>query len=53
MEEIISRPEPCRKSIPPQLDRVRRYHGDRKVKTFPCAEWLRVLAFAQLTYRDS
>jgi len=32
---------------------VRRYHGDRKVKTFPCAEQLRVMAFAQLTYRES
>jgi hypothetical protein len=32
---------------------VRHYHGDRKVKTFPCAEQLRVMAFAQLTYRDS
>lgn len=32
---------------------VRRYHGDRKVKTFRCAEQLRVMAFAQLTYRES
>lgn len=32
---------------------VRRYRGDRKVKTFPCAEHLRVMAFAQLTYRES
>jgi len=32
---------------------VRRYRGDRKVKTFSCAEQLRVMAFAQLTYRES
>jgi len=32
---------------------VRRYKGDRKIKTFPCAEQLRVMAFAQLTYRES
>ena len=32
---------------------VRRYDGDRKVKTFPCGEHLRVMAFAQLTYRES
>jgi len=32
---------------------VRRYQGDYKVKTFPCAEQLRVMAFAQLTYRES
>lgn len=32
---------------------VHRYHGDRKVKTFRCAEQLRVMAFAQLTYRES
>lgn len=32
---------------------VRRYHGNRKVKTFSCAEQLRVMAFAQLTYRES
>jgi len=32
---------------------VRRYKGDRKVKTFRCAEQLRVMAFAQLTYRES
>jgi hypothetical protein len=32
---------------------VRRYGGDRKIKTFPCAEHLRVMAFAQLTYRES
>lgn len=32
---------------------VRRYGGDRKIKTFPCSEQLRVMAFAQLTYRES
>jgi len=32
---------------------VRRYHGDQKIKTFSCAEQLRVMAFAQLTYRES
>ena len=32
---------------------VRRYNGDRKVKAFRCAEQLRVMAFAQLTYRES
>jgi len=32
---------------------VRRYGGDHKVKTFPCSEHLRVMAFAQLTYRES
>jgi hypothetical protein len=32
---------------------VRRYAGDHKIKTFPCGEHLRVMAFAQLTYRES
>jgi hypothetical protein len=32
---------------------VRRYGGDHKIKTFPCGEHLRVMAFAQLTYRES
>ena len=32
---------------------VRRYHGDRKVKSFSCVEQFRVMAFAQLTYRHS
>lgn len=32
---------------------VRRYGGDYKIKTFPCGEHLRVMAFAQLTYRES
>ena len=32
---------------------VRRYGGDRKIKTFPCGEHLRMMAFAQLTYRES
>ena len=32
---------------------VERYRGDRKIKSFPCSEHLRVMAFAQLTYRES
>jgi transposase len=32
---------------------VARYRGDHKIKTFKCAEHFRVMAFAQLTYRDS
>lgn len=32
---------------------VARYQGDYKVKTFKCAEHFRVMAFAQLTYRES
>jgi hypothetical protein len=32
---------------------VRRYRGDYKIKTYPCSEHLRVMAFAQLTYRES
>jgi hypothetical protein len=32
---------------------VQRYNGDRKIKSFPCSEHLRVMAFAQLTYRES
>jgi Transposase DDE domain/Domain of unknown function (DUF4372) len=32
---------------------VRRYGGNHKVKTFSCADHLRVMAFAQLTYRES
>jgi len=32
---------------------VRRYHGNRKVKSFRCSEHWRVMAFAQLTYRES
>ena len=32
---------------------VARYHGDYKVRTFKCAEHFRVMAFAQLTYRES
>ena len=32
---------------------VHRYGGDYKIKTFPCVEHLRVMAFAQLTYRES
>lgn len=32
---------------------VRRYGGDYKVQSFPCSEHWRVMAFAQLTYRES
>lgn len=32
---------------------VGRYGGDRRVRTFPCAEHYRAMAFAQLTYRES
>jgi len=32
---------------------VRRYRGDHKVKSFRCADHYRVMAFAQLTYRES
>ena len=32
---------------------VARYKGDYKVKTFKCSEHFRVMAFAQLTYRES
>ena len=32
---------------------VDRYDGNRRVRTLPCAEHFRVLAFAQLTYRES
>ncbi len=32
---------------------VDRYRGDHKVKTFRCTEHFRVMAFAQLTYRES
>ena len=32
---------------------VNRYQGDYKVKEFFCAEHFRVMAFAQLTYRES
>jgi len=32
---------------------VARYRGDLKIKSFKCAEHLRVMAFAQLTYRES
>ena len=30
-----------------------RYHGNRKVKSFTCADQYRCMAFAQLTYRSS
>jgi len=32
---------------------VERYGGDRYVKSLCCAEHFRVMAFAQLTYRES
>ena len=32
---------------------VRRYRGDYKIQSFPCSEHWRVMAFAQLTYRES
>lgn len=32
---------------------VRRYKGDHKVKSFRCVDHYRVMAFAQLTYRES
>ncbi len=32
---------------------VQRYRGDYKIKDFTCADHFRVLAFAQLTYRES
>lgn len=32
---------------------VRRYSGDYKIETFLCSKQLRVMAFAQLTYRES
>ena len=32
---------------------VRRYRGNYKIKSFPCSEHWRVMAFAQLTYRES
>ena len=32
---------------------VERYAGDRYVKSLGCAEHFRVMAFAQLTYRES
>jgi hypothetical protein len=32
---------------------VQRYGGDRGVRILPCAEQFRIMAFAQLTYRES
>ena len=32
---------------------VDRYDGNRWVRTFPCAEQFRAIAFAQQTYRES
>jgi transposase len=32
---------------------VRRYHGDRRLRTFSCLDQFPCMAFAQLTYRES
>jgi len=32
---------------------VRRYRGNHRIRTLPCAEQFRVMAFAQLAYRES
>ena len=32
---------------------VRRYHGERKVKSFSCLDQFLSMAFAQLTFRES
>ena len=32
---------------------VKKYDGDHDVRTLPCAEQFRIMAFAQLTYRES
>jgi len=32
---------------------VARYRGDYRIRTFPCSEQFRIMAFAQLTYRES
>src|SRR5512136_396085 len=32
---------------------VTRYHGNYKVQSFPCLQHFYVMAFAQLTYRES
>lgn len=32
---------------------VNRYDGDDRIRTLSCAEHFRILAFAQLTYRES
>ena len=32
---------------------VERYRGDYNVQTFKCSDYLRVMAFAQLTYSES
>jgi len=32
---------------------IKRYHGDRKVRSFTCSDQYRCMAFAQLTYRES
>jgi len=33
--------------------RVRRYHGDRRLRSFSCRDQFLCLAFAQLTFRES
>jgi|SRR4051812_6351807 hypothetical protein len=32
---------------------VDRYNGDHRIRTLSCAEQFRIMAFAQLTYRES
>src|SRR5215475_8871937 len=32
---------------------VARYHGNARVRTLPCTEQFRVMAFAQITWRES
>jgi IS4 transposase len=32
---------------------VQRYHGNHRIRTLPCTEQFRVMAFAQLAYRES
>ena len=32
---------------------VQRYQGNHRIRTLPCAEQFRVMAFAQLTWRES
>ena len=32
---------------------VARYQGNYRVRTLPCSDQFRILAFAQLTYQDS
>ena len=36
------------------VDRIiTRYGGDIRVRTLPCSEQFRIMAFAQMTYRES